>query len=236
VPCRPRAGFDSFSITIVDFPFCLALRAGEVPCSGRTMREALHRYLLLATALVVTAPASAQQGALTVPRNLDQLTDRAAVIFRGNVVSAHVEKHPEFQSLDTVIVTMRVQETLKGEPRKTYTFRQYIWDIRDRLNAAGYRKGQDLLLMMIEPSAAGLSSPAGHDQGRFRIQRDADGREVAVNGHGNFRLFDGLGAEAAKEGVLLSPASVHLAEAHQRGPVAVAELTRLIRELAVENR
>jgi hypothetical protein len=29
---------------------------------------------------------------------------------------------------------------------------------------------------------------------------------------------------------------VHLAEAHQRGPVAVAELKRLIRELAVENR
>ena len=200
------------------------------------VREALHRYLLLATVLVVTAPASAQQAALTVPRNLDQLTDRAAVIFRGNVVSAQVEKHPEYQSLDTVVVTMRVREMLKGEPRTTYTFRQYIWDIRDRFNAAGYRKGQDLLLMMIEPSAAGLSSPAGHDQGRFRIQRDPDGREVAANGRGNFRLFDGLQAEAAKEGALLSPASIRLAETHQRGPIAVAELTRLIRELAVENR
>lgn len=200
------------------------------------MRQALHRFLLLATALVVTAPASAQQSALTMPRNLDQLTDRAAVIFRGNVVSAQVEKHPEFQSLDTVVVTMRVRETLKGEPGKMYTFRQYIWDIRDRLNAAGYRKGQDLLLMMIEPSAAGLSSPAGLDQGRFRIQRDADGREVAANGHGNFRLFHGLAADAAKEGAMLSPASMRLAETHQRGPIAVAELTRLIRQLAVENR
>jgi len=220
----------------VDFPDCLALSADEVPCSDHTMREALQLFLLLATALVVAKSASAQQSALTVPRNLDQLTDRAAVIFRGNVVSAQVEKHPEFQSLDTVVVTMRVREMLKGEPRMTYSFRQYIWDIRDRFNAAGYRNGQDLLLMMIEPSAAGLSSPAGHDQGRFRIQRDADGREVAVNGHGNFRLFDGLAAKAAKEGALLSPASVRLAEIHQRGPVAVAELTRLIRELAVENR
>jgi hypothetical protein len=200
------------------------------------MREALHRYLLFATALVVTVPATAQQGALAVPRNLDQLTDRAALIFRGNVVSVRVEKHPVFQSLDTVVVTMRVREMLKGEPRTTYTFRQYIWDIRDRFHAAGYRKGQDMLLMMIQPSAAGLSSPAGHDQGRFRIQRDADEREVAVNGHGNFRLFDGLAAEAAKEGALLSPASVRLAETHQRGPVAVVELTRLIRELAVEDR
>jgi hypothetical protein len=65
---------------------------------------------------------------------------------------------------------------------------------------------------------------------------DAEGREVAANGHGNFRLFDGLAAETAKEGALLSPASVRLVETHQRGPIAVAELTRLIRELAVENR
>ncbi|HUG04415.1 MAG TPA: hypothetical protein VML92_08300 [Steroidobacteraceae bacterium] len=200
------------------------------------MRQAPQLFLLLATALVVTAPASAQQSALTVPRNLDQLTDRAAVIFRGNVVSAQVEKHPEFQSLHTVVVTMRVREMLKGEPRSTYTFRQYIWDIRDRLNAAGYRKGQDMLLMMIAPSAAGLSSPAGYDQGRFRIRRDADGREVAANGHGNFRLFHGLAADAAKKGTLLSPSSVRLAETHQSGPIPVAELSRLIRELAVGNR
>jgi hypothetical protein len=131
---------------------------------------------------------------------------------------------------------MRVREMLKGEPRSTYTFRQYIWDIRDRSNAAGYLKGQDLLLLMIEPSAAGLSSPAGLDQGRFRIRRDTDGREVAANGHGNFRLFARLAADAAKKGETLSPSSLRLAETHQSGPVAVAELSRLIRELAVENR
>ncbi len=200
------------------------------------MLSAIHRRLLLVAALAVSAPVSAQQGALTVHGNLDQLTDRAALIVRGNVVSARVEKHPDFGSLDTVVVTLRVRETLKGEPRQNYTFRQYIWDLRDRLGAAGYRKGQDLLLLMIEPSAHGLSSPAGLDQGRFRIERDASGREVAVNGQGNFRLFDGIAAEAAKEGAALSPSSMRLAESYRSGPVAVAELSRLIRELAVEDR
>jgi hypothetical protein len=200
------------------------------------MFQPLHRCLLLLAALAVSAPASAQQGALTVPRNLDQLTDRATVIVRGNVVSARVEKHPEFPGLNTVVVTLHVRETLKGQPRKTYTFRQYVWDIRDTFNAAGYGKGQHLLLLMIGPSAAGLSGPAGLDQGRFRIERDAEGREIAVNGQGNFRLFDGLAAEAAKEGATLSPASLRLVDGHRGGPVAVAELTRLIRELAVENR
>ena len=200
------------------------------------MRKALHRCLLCAAALVAAASASAQQGALTVPRNLDQLTDRAALILRGNVVSARVEKHPELSGLDTVVVTLTVRETLKGAARKTHTFRQYLWDIRDRLDANGYRKGQEVLLFLIEPSVHGLSSPAALEQGRFRIERTAAGEEVAVNGHGNFRLFDGLAAEAAKEGAILSPRSLRLVDAQPGGPVAVADLTRLVRELAAVDR
>jgi hypothetical protein len=216
--------------------FRLAAPPDGMPCSVRLMREVMHRCLLLAAALAVTAPASAQRGALTVSRNLDQLADRSALIVRGHVISARVEKHPDLQGLDTVVVTLQVHETLKGKPRKTHTFRQYFWDIRDRFDAAGYRKGQHLLLLLIEPSAQGLSSPAGLDQGRFRIERDASGREVAVNGQGNYRLFSGLAADAAKEGATLSPASMRLVESDRSGPVAVAELSRLIRELAAVDR
>src|SRR4029450_1978616 len=115
--------------------------------------------LAIAAALLLAAPAFAQHGAITVPRNLEQLTDRAADIVRGTVISAHVEKHPEFTNLDTVVVTLRVRETLKGNARGTFQFRQHIWDIRDRWDAAGYRKGQDVLLLMIAPSRYGLSSP-----------------------------------------------------------------------------
>ncbi len=196
------------------------------------MRRNLQRCLLLLVACVAATPVWAQRGALTVPRNLDQLTDRAADIVRGTVVSARVEKHPELSNLDTIVVTLRVRETLKGGARSTFTFRQYIWDIRDKLDAAGYAKGQELLLLMIAPSRYGLSSPAGMDQGRFRIERDRSGREVAVNGHDNLRLFDGLRAEVAKEGVALSPSQAILVSKHRKGPVELHELTALIRELA----
>jgi len=179
----------------------------------------------------LAAPVGAQRGGLTVPRNLDQLTDRAAVIVRGSVISARVEKHPELSGLNTVLVKLRVKETLKGEAKGTYTFRQYIWDIRDRHDAAGYRKGQDLLLLLIAPSRYGLSSPAGLEQGRFRILRDSTGKEFAVNGHGNVRLFDGINAQMAKEGVILSPRSSVLIQKHHKGPVELEELTGLIREL-----
>lgn len=196
------------------------------------MRMRLQSFVLLLAALTATAPALAQQSALTISRNLEQLTDRAAIIVRGHVISARMEKHPELTNLDTVVVRLRVRETLKGSAGETFTFRQYVWDLRDRMNAVGYKKGQDVLLMMIEPSRYGLSSPAGMEQGRFRIERDASGREFAVNSRNNLRLFDGVGAQMAKEGAVLSPASASLVAKHRRGPVEFRELAALIRELA----
>jgi hypothetical protein len=195
----------------------------------------LKRFFLLLLAVVLAAPAWAQRGAMTVPRNLSQLTDRSAYIVRGNVVSAHVEKHPEFTNLDTVVVTLRVKETLKGETGNTFTFRQFIWDIRDRSDGAGYQKGQDLLLMMIAPNQHGLSSPAGLQQGRFRILRDKTGKEFAVNGQSNFKLFEGMGTELARKGITLSAKSSALVAKHRSGPVAVGDLTGLIRELTKES-
>ncbi len=196
------------------------------------MSQLLKRILLLLAVIAVALPACAQRGALTVSRNLDQLTERSAVIMRGTVTDARVEKHPELPGLNTVVVTLRVKETLKGKAGETFTFRQYIWDMRDRSNAAGYAKGQDWLLMMIAPSARGLSSPAGLEQGRFRILRDKTGTEVAVNGQSNFKLFEGMSAQLAKKGVTLSPKSSSLVLKHRSGPVAVGDLTGLIRELA----
>ena len=192
----------------------------------------LRHVLLAVVACLAAAPAGAQHGAITIPRNLDQLTDRASDIVRGTVVSAEVEKHPELSNLDTVVVTLQLTDTLKGAAQGTFTFRQYIWDIRDNLDAAGYRKGQDLLLLMIAPSRYGLSSPAGMDQGRFRIQRDPSGREMAVNGTGNARLFDGLDPAADEAGVALTPKQAGLVAKHRRGPVELDELTAMIRVYA----
>ena len=200
--------------------------------SADTMRRSAKRALLVLAAFLAAAPAFAQRGAMTVPRNLDQLTDRASDIVRGTVVSARVEKHPELTNLDTVVVTLRVRDTLKGDAAGTYTFRQYIWDVRDRNDAAGYRKGQDLLLLMISPSRYGLSSPAGLDQGRFRIDRDKSGREIAVNGTGNVHLFDGLSTAAGKQGVALSEGQSGLIAKHRQGPIGLDDLMALVRTFA----
>jgi hypothetical protein len=199
--------------------------------STDTMRRILTRCFLVAAACLATAPAFAQRGAITLPRNLDELTDRAQDIVRGTVTDARVEKHPELANLHTIVVTLRVSETLKGSARDTYTFRQYIWDLRDRDDVAGYRKGQELLLLMNGSSRYELTSPVGLEQGRFRIQRDRAGREVALNGTGNLRLFERLQDAQGKPAALSAQQSSLIAK-HRSGPVALDELAAMIRAYA----
>jgi hypothetical protein len=198
--------------------------------STDTKRRILQ-HCLAVVACLATMPAVAQRGALTLPRNLDELTDRAQDIVRGTVLDARVEKHPELGNLDTIVVTLRVREAIKGAAGDTYTFRQYIWDLRDPDDVAGYRKGQELLLLMNGPSRYGLTSPVGLEQGRFRIERDRSGREVATNGAGNLRLFERLQDAPGKPAALTERQS-NLVAKHRRGPVALDELEAMIRACA----
>jgi Ni/Co efflux regulator RcnB len=199
----------------------------RLPMSTDSMRRIVLCFVALTSCAAATA-AFAQRGAMTLPRNLDELTDRASDIVRGTVVDARVEKHPELDNLHTIVVTLSVRETLKGDARGTYTFRQYIWDMRDRQDAAGYRKGQDLLLLMNAPSRYGLSSPVGLEQGRFRIERDRSGREVALNGTGNLRLFERL-QDAKSRPAALTERQSSLVVKHRSGPIALEDVAAMIR-------
>ena len=188
--------------------------------------------LAVVTFLLCSFPARAQRGAMVLQQNLAELVDEAATAVRGRVVSAQVEPHPEFENLDTVVVTVQVERVLKGQAGATFTFRQFFWDIRDRANAVGYAKGQHVLLLMIKPSEVGLSSPAGLSQGRFQITRGPDGELMVGNGAGNLGLFRGLAPILQKRGVKLPE---HLAQvvAEDGGrPMRLKDLEDIIIALA----
>lgn len=192
-------------------------------------RSRLLLKLLLVIAAAIPNAAQAQRGALTHARALDQLTDEADVIVRGHVISANVEPHPQFSNLMTVLVSLHVEETLKGSPRESLQFRQYIWDLRDQLDAARYRKGQELLLLLGPASRYGLTSPVGLEQGRFRIQRDAKGTAVAINGRANHELFHSTEARARARGIKLSARQTALLRQTKPGPVSLPDLEGAIR-------
>lgn len=92
----------------------------------------------------------------------------------------------------------------KGQAQATYTFRQFLWDVRDTADTAGYRKSGELLLFLNPVSPYGLTSPVGLDQGRFRILRDSKGKAVAINGRANLGLFNRVLGKASSRGLSFS--------------------------------
>jgi hypothetical protein len=182
-------------------------------------------------ALLACSLAVAQEGAVTVPRNLAELTAQAQTIVRGTIISAVVEPHPTLTNLKTVIVTMHVDKALKGKADKTLTYRSFIWDYRDRLNAAGYRKGQQVLLLLNPTTQLGLTSTAGLGQGRFQIVRDAAGVEYAINDRGNQSLMNGVPAALAARGLKLN-ADLDSVVTRPSGPVRADQLQAIITKIS----
>jgi hypothetical protein len=178
-------------------------------------------------ALCCLSISSFSQEALTVPRALDQLTSEAAVIVHGTVLASKIEPHPQLKNLMTILVTMRVTTSYKGNAPKVLVFRQYLWDLRAQLGARTYAKGQELLLLLGPTSEYGLTSPVGLEQGRFKIARDPKGQLTAVNGRGNVGLFN-MGEQRARAGG--HPlSSKTIAMAQKAGPLPLADLEDAIR-------
>ena len=193
-----------------------------------------HRIQVLLTLLFFTVVFEAsygQEGAIVRPQNLAQMTDEAASILRGKVISVRMEPHPQLTNLQTAVVTLQVDQVLKGQSAQTFSFRQYTWDFRGGARRTGYAAGQNLLLLMTKPSQYGLSSPVGLEQGRFQIMADSQGRLVATNGHGNAGLFTNMTSDIQKRGIALSRSMSSLVAQQQSGPILLDDLTALIRQL-----
>jgi len=128
--------------------------------------------------LLLAWPAHAQF--LTRPVNLAELTQRAAIIVQGRVVEAVYEGHPDYPHVRTVRVTLAVERMVRGAQAEFFTFREFLPGLQASRGKRGYAAGQRLLLFLPRPSQYGLSSPLGAEQGRFRILRDARGKEMIV--------------------------------------------------------
>jgi hypothetical protein len=178
--------------------------------------------------------ASAQSDALTLPRNLGELIGESQVVVQGTVTAVTLEPHAQLKNLMVVVVTIQVEEALKGKPGTVYTFRQAVIDPKDQRQKLGYQNGQHVLLLLMNPNQYGLTSPAGLHQGRFRIDARADGTLQATNGAGNMGLFRGLSQHVQTKGLQLTPEARDLATKTEAGPVPLEQLKSLIRILAAE--
>lgn len=192
-----------------------------------------HRALAIGFVVITVLAGSlhAQRGALVKPRNLDQLTSQAERIVHGHIISAKVEPHPQYSGISTVLVTVRVTEMLKGTAPKEFTYRQFIWDIRDKRDAMGLKKGREVVLFLNRMTSAGLTSTSGLDQGRFEVERDRSGHEYIRAHSPNQVLLQGVSNELAKKG-RSTPQSIRAAQADNRQLVSLSDFKTTVRDLA----
>jgi hypothetical protein len=194
------------------------------------------RLLALLCLFVWATAAFAQSEALILPRNLTQLVDESEVIVQGRVTSVSLAPHAQLSNLSTVVVTLQVEEMIKGTNTPTYIFRQAVIDKRDQQQLMGYRVGQHLLLALIRPSVYGLSSPAGMQQGRFSVSSVAGGKLQATNGFGNAGLLRGIDSQLQASGTQLSSQVRAMLAEPKAGPLPLDELKSLMRAIATRDK
>lgn len=187
---------------------------------------------LLSAILFSAIPASSQSKAITTSRNLAQLVSESQQVVQGWVTSVNLQPHAQLHNLLTVVVAIQVEDTLKGDAAKTFTFTQVVIDKVDQRQTMGYRVGQHLLLLLIKPSVYGLSSPAGMEQGRFRIQTTSDGKLLATNGLANAGLFRGLDSELQAKGIKPAPEAQTMIAKGAVGALPLEQLKSLIRAMS----
>src|SRR3984957_13117078 len=137
---------------------------------------------LNAAAVLLMAPIGWGQassvGAQTVTDILHQMSDRADVIFIGQVLTVHL---PEGGSPASGIVEIqfRVDEAIRGcKTGQPYVLHEWggLW-----AGSGRYRVGQRLLMLLHAPGAGGLSSPVGGLDGAIPIRQSTTGAPLAEN-------------------------------------------------------
>jgi hypothetical protein len=158
------------------------MRVTKSRAFGRTLssRFAVAVIASLAATFCVSSAAHAQRGAITLPCNLADLSSNARQIIQGRVVSATVEPDPRYNHLQTLVLTLAVDDVLKGQAPTTFTFREFLWDIRDISDHAGYHLGDEVLLFLNGPTTLGFVAPVGLQRGRFRVVKGADGQDSVL--------------------------------------------------------
>ncbi len=194
------------------------------------IKRAVAAAVLLPAMLGCSAASTprAQVSPLTTSLNLARMVDESENIVLARVTRVTAEPHPQFQNLNTVVVAMDVIEPLKGSPGRELVFRQYVADIFDAKSTQGYRIGEEIVLFLRRPSAEGLTSPVGFEQGRFLAGRDAAGNRTVRNSMDNAALFDDINAASPGLQARLSPALQRLVAEHRTGPIAYDQFKSVV--------
>jgi hypothetical protein len=128
----------------------------------------LNVAAVLLMAPLAWGQAPSANGAQTVTDLLHQMSDRADVIFMGQVLTVHLPDGGRPAS-GIVEIQFRVDEAIRGcKTGQPYVLHEWggLW-----AGSGRYRVGQRLLMLLHAPGAGGLSSPVGGLDGAILIRQ-----------------------------------------------------------------
>jgi len=124
-----------------------------------------------------------------IPPTFDELVSRADVIFDGEVTGLQSQWIGEGSEHRIVTyVTFKVNQALKGEPGMTYSMRMLGGTVDGRTmevsDAPKFKVG-DRDILFVEHNGSQFIPLVGIQHGRFRVVKDAAGREILTTNHGH---------------------------------------------------
>jgi hypothetical protein len=161
----------------------MACMAGMAPVAGMgRMLRVFVRLRAVAVVALLTAPiawgqATSSAGPQTVTDVLHEMSDRADVIFMGQVLAVRLPGGAGPAS-GIVEVDFRIDQAIRGcRAGEPYVLREWggLWAGDSRR----YRVGQRLLMLLHAPSAGGLSSPVGGLDGAIPVRQSTRAGAVA---------------------------------------------------------
>lgn len=158
------------------------------------------------------------QATTVLQMNLDQLTEGAQTIVRGTVIDVQdTIVDAAGGQLPALRYRVDVSEVLKGDVPtvKDVQLLEFMMIDKPKAVLPGFpvlNAGVEYLLFVAPAGPIGLTSTMGLTQGYFSFVKSSE-TEMIVNGAGNVGLFSDMGT----------------ASASSRGPVAYADVARLIR-------
>lgn len=165
-------------------------------------------YTSLAVGAVVFFASLTASAAMVKQMGLSELVGNADKVFRGTVLT----KEPGSvkaggAELNTVVYTIRVDDALKGDFGQGKDAQvieiTMLGNMKSEAPVGGaqrlfslnanpdLRVGGDYVLFTTTPSAVGLSTTVGLDQGLFSVFANASGSDMTANGLGNRGTFGG---------------------------------------------
>jgi hypothetical protein len=144
-------------------------------------------YSLTLLAAVFVA-SSSLHATTVIPPSFDELVSRAEVIFQGSVTDVRSEWVGEGAQRHIVTyVTFKVDDAIKGSPGTTYTMRMLGGTVDGQTMAVSdspkFKKG-DRDFLFVEHNGQQFIPLVGIMHGRFRVEREQNGREIVTMNSG----------------------------------------------------